>query len=135
MYGSHYIEGCSKTQATRALSSVEAELCAAAKTSAELLGMISIYRDFVVTLQGNILGDASAALGMIKRKGIGKTWHSDASFLWVEEGSATREMDYGSNAGKDNPADLFTKYLSGGETDRPMACIQPSSRLAWTTLH
>ena len=70
MYGSHYIEGWPKTQATRALSSAEAELYAAVKTLAELLGTISVYRDFGLALPGSILGDASAALGMIRRSEV-----------------------------------------------------------------
>ena len=62
MFGTRYIEGWLSTHATRALSSAEAELYAAVKTSSELLGMVSIYRDFGITLQGDILGGASAAL-------------------------------------------------------------------------
>ena len=79
--------------------------------------MISIYRDFWIALQGNILGDASAALGMIKRRCIGKTRHIDASFLRVQEKSATKEIDYGKIAGKENQADLFAKYLGGDKID------------------
>ena len=124
MYGSHYIKGYSKTQTAGALSSAEADLYTAVKTPAELLGVISVYRDFGVTLKGSILGDASAALGMIKRKGIGATRYIGASFLWVQEQGATREIDYEKIAGKENPADLFTKHLSGDDIDKHMASMQ-----------
>ena len=68
MLGSHYLKGWSKTQATRALSSAEAELYATVKASAEIIGMISIYRDFGITIKGSVLGHANAALGIIRRK-------------------------------------------------------------------
>ena len=54
MLGSHYTKGWSKAQATRALPSAEADLYAAAKTSAELIGMVSIYSDCVVAAHGSI---------------------------------------------------------------------------------
>ena len=57
--------------------------------------MISISRDFGIAMQGSILGDASAALGMIQRKGIGKTRHIDTNFLRVQENNASKEIDYG----------------------------------------
>ena len=84
MCGSHYFKGWSKTQAAMALSSAEAELYAAVKTFAALLGVISAYRDFDTTLQGSILAYTSAALGMIRRQCIGKTRHIDTSFLWIQ---------------------------------------------------
>ena len=123
MFGSHYLKGWSKTQATRALSSAEAELYATVKASCEVIGMSSIYQDFGITIPGSVLGDANAALGMIRRKGIGKTRHIDTSFLWVQEKSASKEIKYGKIPGKDNPADLFTKFLSGDEIDKHMTAM------------
>ncbi len=121
MYGSHYLKGWSKTQATVALSSAEAELYAAVKASAEALGILSVYKDFGKTMQASILGDASAALGIIKRKGIGKMRHVNTNFLWVQEKSASKELVYSKVSGKENPADLFTKFLSCDDIDRHMA--------------
>lgn len=123
MFGLHYLKGWSKTQATRALSSAEAELYATVKASAEVIGMISIYQDFGIAIHGSVLGEANAALGMIRRKGIGKTRHIDTSFLWVQEKNASKEIKYGKIQGKDNPADLFTKFLSGDEIDKHMTAM------------
>ena len=115
MYGSHYIKGWSYTRATIALSSAEVELYAVVKASAELLGMLSAYRDFGVTLQGSMLGDASAALGIIRCKGIGKTRHIVTSFLWVQKKMRRRKLTTEKLLVKINPADLHTKYLSGDD--------------------
>ena len=70
-----------------------------------------MMKDLGYTLQGEIWGDASAALGIINRHGLGKTRHIDTSFLWVQEMAATQRLKYAKVLGKDNPAELFTKYL------------------------
>jgi hypothetical protein len=137
MYGSHYIKGWSKTQAVRALSSAEAELYSAVKASAEALGIVSTYRDFGVIVEASVLGDANAALGIIRRKGIGKMRHLNTNLLWVQEKSANKELTYTKVAGKENPADLYTKFLSGDDmtsTSTWVGWAWSTSRAA-TTLH
>ena len=47
----------------------------------------------------------------------------DTSFLWVQEKNASKKMNYEKIPGKDNPADLFTKFLSGDEISRHMASM------------
>ena len=113
MYGSHYLKGWSRTQSVRALSSAEAELYGIVKTSAEIMGIASIFKDFGTEVAGHVLCDASAALGVVRRKGIGKIRHLDTSMLWVQEKNEKREIRYEKVAGCSNPADLFTKHLSG----------------------
>ena len=82
MYGSHCLKGWSKTQATRALSSAEAELCSTVKTAAETIGIVSIFQDFNTIVNGCVLCDASAAVGIVRRKGVGKTRQKDTGLLW-----------------------------------------------------
>ena len=81
--GSHVIKSWSKTQSLIALSSAESEFYAILKASAETLGVLSMMKDLGYTLQGEIWGDASAALGIINRHGLGKTRHIEISLLWV----------------------------------------------------
>ena len=90
LYGSHYLKGWSKTQSARALSSAEAELYGIVKMSAEVMGIMSMYKDFGKTVAGHILCDANAALGVIRRKGVGKIRHLDTAFLWAQEKMRTR---------------------------------------------
>eukprot|EP00973_Karenia_brevis_P039644 5474387-Karenia_brevis.AAC.1 len=116
--GGHWIKAWSRTQATVALSSAEAELYAMIKTSSEVLGIISILKDLGVSVKGEILGDASACLAVIQRQGLGKMRHIDTGFLWVQEKSARKELTYGKVHGKWNPADLLTKYLCGQDVDQ-----------------
>ena len=57
------------------------------------------------------MGDASAVLGIINRKGLGKTRHIDTGLLWIQQTVAKRELSFNKVHGKENPADLYTKYL------------------------
>ena len=68
-------------------------------------------RDFGLQVAGEIWGDAQAALGSINRKGLGKTRHIQTGFLWVQQVAAEKRLKYGKVLGKENPADLYTKYL------------------------
>eukprot|EP00973_Karenia_brevis_P009927 1341112-Karenia_brevis.AAC.1 len=64
------------------------------------------------------MADASAALGIISRKGLGKVRHLDTSHLWIREVKATREMEFKKVDGKVNPADLMTKHLAQADLYR-----------------
>ena len=60
------------TQIPSLKSSAEAELGAAVKASQEVLGMMSLWKDVGETTQWHVMGDASAAIGIIRRMGLGK---------------------------------------------------------------
>ena len=101
-----------KTQATVALSSAEAELYGLVRASAEAMGTVSMYRDFGRQVSVHVLGDASAALAIVQRQGIGKIRHLDTSYLWVQEKAMKGQIAYGRVPGRENGAYLFTKPLS-----------------------
>ena len=65
----------SRTQPTIALSSGEAELAAVVAGVAEGLGMLSVLRS-----------DATAAIGITQRKGLGKVRHLATADLWCSNG-------------------------------------------------
>ena len=111
MLGSHLLKAWSKTQTLVALSSGESELYATLKASSEGLGMISIAKDLGISMDGEVWGDSSAALGIIKRRGLGKTRHIDTGLLWIQEVAAERRLKFGKVLGRDNPANLFTKHF------------------------
>ena len=109
--GSHVLKVCSKTQSLIALSSAESELYAAIKAPAETIGVMSMMGGSGYKAVGEAWGDASAALGIIHRNGLGRARHIDTSLLWIHETAASQTFKYFKALGKDNPADLFTKYL------------------------
>ena len=102
-WGDHLIKSWSKTQTLLALSSGESEFYAALKASAEGLGMMAMMRDFGIKVDGEVLGDASAALGIIHRKGLGRTRHIDTGLLWIQQTAAERRLQYTKVLGTDNP--------------------------------
>ena len=55
--------------------------------------------------------DAIAAIGIARRRGIGRIRHLDTEDLWIHEKCRTNEIDLQKIDGKNNPADLFTKHL------------------------
>ena len=117
MLGAHTLKGWSKTQALVALSSGESEVYAALKASAETLGMVSILGDLGYNVSGEVWGDASAALGIINRRGLGKTRHIETGLLWIQQTAAEKRLKYSKVLGKENPADLYTKYLDAATSN------------------
>ena len=75
--GTCCVKSWSKTQATIAQSSAESELIASVKGATEGLGIVSLGRDLGLDLGIRLHLDASAALGILERKGVGKVRHLD----------------------------------------------------------
>ena len=69
-------------------------------------------KDFHYQVKGEVMGDASAALGIINRRGLGRTRHIDTGLLWIQQTAAEKRLQYGKVFGTINPADLMTKYLT-----------------------
>ena len=62
--------------------------------------------------------DASAALGVIQRKGIGKLRHLHTGALWIQEQQIRNVIAFQKIPGTLNPADLLTKHLSREAIDK-----------------
>ena len=81
MMGSHTVKSWSRQQRTFALSSAAAETYGMVACSCELLGIQSCARDLGIVVGAAVYADASAALGIIKRCGIGKLTYQDAQLV------------------------------------------------------
>ena len=62
-------------QVTVALPSAVAELYAFTKGAAQALGMMTLIPDFGLNLNATVHTDASAAIGIVRRTGLGKLRH------------------------------------------------------------
>ena len=111
LWGSHPIKMWSRTQALVSLSSAEAELYAAIKACSETLGFLTLLKDYQIHASGKVMSDANAALGIIKRQGLGRTRHIHTSYLWIQQVNE-RGINFGKVPGSENCADLFTKPLT-----------------------
>ena len=116
--GSHFIKSWSKGQSTIAPSSAEAELYAIVKTASESLGILSILHDWCIPKNGELMADASAALGVIGRTGLGKLRHIDMSYLWLQQECIKEKITMSKVLGTENPADMNTKGLNGETIDK-----------------
>ena len=94
-----------------ALSSGESELYASLKASAETLGVLAMLKDLGWRMHGEVWGDANAALGIINRRGVGKTRHIETGVWWIQQTAAEIRLQYKKVFGTNNPAELFTKHL------------------------
>ena len=111
--GNHLIRSYAKTQATIALSSGEAELYATVMASSEGLGLRAMMLDFGIDEIPHLFVDASAAIGICQRKGLGKIRHLDTQSLWIQDALRERRLSINKVLGTENPSDAMTKFLDG----------------------
>jgi len=88
--GSHTLKMWSSTQSVIALSSAEAELYAMVKGAAQTLGMMTMAVDFGLKLNGKVDSDASAAIAIVHRHGLGKLRHINDSICGCRTKSVPR---------------------------------------------
>ena len=65
-----------------------------------------------MNLQGQLFTDASAALGIVSRTGIGKVRHTRTHALWLQECRQGRRLQFTKIPGAESPADAGTKHMS-----------------------
>ena len=111
----------SKTQATLALPSGEAELAAAVRGATESLGIQAILEDWGFQVTIEIRSDATAAIGIVRRQGLGRVRHLAVADLWVQQKVQDGVITVEKHPGRTNPADLMTKGLDAESMNRHMA--------------
>ena len=111
MIGGGLVKHWAKTQSTIALSSGEAELGGICAGAAQGLGLQSLAADMGWKLQLRLHSDATAAIGISKRRGLGKIRHLHTSDLWIQDALKAEKLELVKVPGADNPADALTKYL------------------------
>ena len=121
MLGGAMVKHWSKTQTTIALSSGEAELIGIGAGCAQGLGIQSLAADMGWKLKLNVHSDATAALGMAKRRGLGKIRHLHCTDLWVQERVHKGDLFLHKVLGAENPADIFTKNVDSVLMNKELA--------------
>ena len=102
MIGTHPIRMYSKTQSLIALSSPESEFYGTLKAATEGIGMLSLLEDLGQKLKLTMKVDASAALGVIQRRGVGKIRHLQTGSLWLQEQQLRDVITFRKTPGSDN---------------------------------
>ena len=95
---------------------------------------MSLLSDFGVDARATVHSDASAAIGIINRRGLGKLRHLNIRHLWLQDKVRNDELAVKKVPGADNPADLMTKNLSAGDIQKHLTklCVQTSVSRAAT---
>ena len=115
MRGSHWHKHYSVTQSTVTLSSAESELSGICKGTSVSLGLISISKDLALTFDLVVETDASAAIGISRRRGLGKIRHLGVADRWIQDRVRSGDLVLRKVAGSENASDILTKFV-----DRPL---------------
>ena len=124
-FGEHCIKAWSSNQAVFALSSGEAELNAALKGAAELLGLRELLLEMGVQLKLALYGDSTACRGTLMREGAGKVKHLQVRQLWLQQYVRDGILSYEKIDRSRNGADALTKHWSADAHDhfRRAGCV------------
>ena len=105
------------TQTTVTLSSAEAELGGITRGASNSMGLRSVAADLGFNWDIVIQTDSTAAVGICRRRGLGKIRHLAAADLWVQDRLRTKDFSLVKILGTDNVADALTKHVP-----RPVLC-------------
>ena len=112
MWGKHLIKSWSSTQTVVALSSGEAEYYGMVKGASVALGLQAVLSDFDVHCGIVLKSDASAAIAIASRRGLGKVRHIEVRQLWLQDKVRKGDIKVVKVGTHENIADALTKYVS-----------------------
>ena len=85
--------------------------------------MASVLQDFGLSMKLHMRSDATAAIGIVGREGLGKVRHLAIADLWVQQRVRRQQLTVEKWPGPKNPADMGTKGLSRDAIDQHMATL------------
>ena len=115
MFGQHLIKSWSTTQSVISLSSGEAEYYSMVKGGSVALGIQAMCKELGIQVEITLKSDASAAVGIVMRRGLGRVRHIDVTQLWLQEKVAQGIVKVVKVKTDENRSDALTKHL--GTTD------------------
>ena len=123
MFGSHCLKSWSVTQTVISLSYGEAEYYAMVKGGSVALGFQAMYGELGQDVKIEVCCDASAAVGMVMRRGLGKLRHIDVTQLWLQEKVASGKIRVRKVGTKDNISDVLTKGVCSQDMNKAMIAV------------
>ena len=103
------------------MSSGEAELHGICKGASNSLGLVSIAQDLGLTWTLTLRTDSTAAIGITRRRGLGKIRHPATADLWVQDRVRAGDFKLEKVLGTDNVADILTKHVDRATLHRHLA--------------
>ena len=125
MLGKCVVNTWSSTQNVIALSSGEAEYYGLVKAASHGIGARNLLHDLGYTWieKMQVLTDASAAMGIASRQGVGKVRHIEVSQLWLQDKGMRNEVELVKIRTDQNPANALTKYVDWETLDKHMKYV------------
>ena len=74
--------------------------------------------DFALATSISVQTDSTAAIGIVSRRGFGKTRHIEVQYIWIQQSVHRKELAVKKVCTKDNPADVLTKGFKRELIDR-----------------
>ena len=118
------LKAWSRTLPVIAVSTGEAELASVVRASAEGLGIQSVLMDLGLESTLEIASDATAAIGIVKREGLGRVRHLAVADLWIQQKQAEGTISYTKVPGPQNSSDLMTKGLGAADMQRHLTRLR-----------
>ena len=88
------------------------------KGASQGLGTRSLLQDLGLEWKLKIHSDAAAAIGICRRRGLGKVRHLAVADLWVQDHLRTKDFELVKVLGANNPADALTKAVEHACLDK-----------------
>ena len=111
MRGTHLLKHWSLTQSTVTLSSAESELSGICKGSSISLGLVAVAKDLGFQWALAVETDAAAAIGISRRRGLGKIRHLAVADLWIQDRVRSGDIILRKVAGSENASDMLTTHV------------------------
>ena len=112
MVGSSTVTHWARGQPVIAMSSGEAEFYSIVSLISELIALQSLCLDWNLQFGLGVNSDATAAMAMSQRRGLGRAKHIQTCYLWVQEKIQELKIGLHKKPTADQLADLLTKFLS-----------------------
>ena len=125
MVGGCLVKHWAKTQTTISLSSGKSEFHGIANGMARALGIQSLMNDMGWKLPVTVHSDATAAIGIARRKGLGKIRHLDVTDLWIQDKVRSKSIGLKKVLGADNPADMFYEICRASHPEQGAPSHEP----------
>ena len=82
--------------------------------------MAAIMKEFNIEVRLTVKGDAVAAIGIVRRQGLGRIRHLAVADLWIQQRSKDGSVAYEKLEGTRNTSDILTKAVERDVLDRHM---------------
>merc|ERR1711997_781228 len=80
-------------------------------------------QEFDIKAQLKIKGDAVAAMGMVKRQGLGRVRHLAVADLWIQQKAKSGTAVFEKLPGADNTSDIMTKAVEADVLEKHIKAL------------